>query len=347
MSDENKTRLPRNKPINYTIMRYAPFYDGMLTEDERNMVRGNKDLYECVKTAHYARGLYVGGVNPEGTYVCMVTPEGFPVMGIRCRPDHFELTQGFWPDDRAPISSINSKPKKLSQVVSIIAHGIRRRSGILDPWEHKLPRAAATFSDMRHALRRRYSIERNWVNLSADATTWAALCATGRVSQVDVPTSVMDEINRGAATYNKHVEEVDSVLSQLREGLCRKKWVIGAQVFDRSNIRHKAFIVGRADMTSLFDTVRESALRDVPNDNQVNVDFDIPLRLYRSFDALPEEAKSSIAPRMIALNVRKGRPQSEWATSLFPPVDGCEYMDEIETLTMGSNARINWYVVNA
>lgn len=347
MSDVKKARLPRNKPIDYTIMRYAPFYDGMLTDDERNKVRNDKELYECVKTAHYTRGLYVGGVNPEGTYVCMVTAEGLPMMGIRRRSDHFELSHGYWPDDRYPHQSVSGKHKKLSQAVSTIAHGIRRRSGTSDPFDYEVPRVAAMFTDMCHGLRRRYSIEKNWVNLSADATTWAALCATGRVSQVDVPTSVMNEIVNGAAKYNKHVEEVDNVLSQLREGLCRKKWVVGAQVFDRSNIRHTSIIVGRADMTPLFDAVREATLREMNFSHRVNINFDIPLRLYRSFDALPEEFKSNIAPRMIALNVREGRPQSEWATSLFPLVDGTFYRDEIETLTMGSNQRINWYVVNA
>lgn len=347
MSNVNKARLPRNKPIDYTIMRYAPFYDGMLTDDERNKVRNDKELYECVKTAHYTRGLYVGGVNPEGTYVCMVTAEGLPVMGIRRRSGAFELSSGYYPDDAYPHSSLGGNPKKLPQTVSTIAHGIRRRSGTTDPWDYGVQRVPAVVANMWQGLRRRYSIEKNWVNLSADATTWAALCATGKVSQVDVPTSVMNEIVNGAAVYNKHVEEVDSVLSQLREGLCRKKWIIGARVFERSNIRHAALIVGRADMTPLFDAVRESAIRSMTLSHQINVTFDTPLRLYRSFDALPEEFKSNIAPRMIALNVREGRPQSEWATSLFPPVDGTCYRDEIETLTMGSASRIHWYVVNA
>lgn len=268
-----KTRLPRRKPINYSIMREAPFYDGMLTADHKDVVREMRGLYELILTAHYVRNLYVASVwgwaggKTKSANVEMVTPEGFIVLSIRATETTNDLgetsgaynigsTPGFPDSVQAPFKAFRTD--KLSAAVSFIAHGIRRRASWDDPFDYYVShdtqvdslrkietptaRIEAVLSDIAYRLTRHYELSTQHINLDSDCTTWAARCASGRASMLDAPHAIRSKIETAAEEYHNACAKIEDTLSRVRDGLCRKKLMIahGMYLGDPEKINRSA-----------------------------------------------------------------------------------------------------------
>lgn len=384
----SKARLPRRKPIDYSIMRESPFYDGMLTADEKDIVREMRGLYELALTAHYVRNLYVASVWGWGSdtskiaTIELVTPEGFIVMSIRAsemtddkgKPvEQYVIgsTAGFPDPTQAPFRAFRTD--KLSTAVAFIAHGARRRGRWDDPFsgflsedrgsdelrkiENPRTRIDCVLSDMAYRLTRYYELATQFINLDSEATTWAARCAAGRASMLDVPHHIRNKIEKSTEDYYAACAKIEDALSKVREGLCRKKLIIGHGMYltnpDKVD-RHSQgrgndhpLILASADFTPMYEALVNHVTSGKPS-SDFEIQFDDKPRLYKSFNTLPEEMKAVIAPKMIPINLRLGVSPSEWSTKMFPVLHkSCEYLEEIETLLyLRDNPTVRWYVVN-
>lgn len=384
-----KTRLPRRKPIDYSIMRESPFYDGMLTAEHKDVVREMRGLYELILTTHYVRNLYVASVwgwasgRTKSANVDMVTPEGFTVLNIRATETTNDLgetsgtynissTPGIPDPTQAPFRAFRTD--KLSTAVAFIAHGARRRGRWDDPFsgflsedrgtdqlrkiEDSRARIDCVLSDMAYRLTRYYELSTQHINLDSDCTTWAARCASGRASMLDVPHTIRSKIETAAEEYHNACAKIEDTLSRVRDGLCRKKMMIahGMYLGDPEKINRSAskgpgndqpLIIATADFTPMYEALVNHVTNGTPS-SYFTIEFDSKPRLYKSFNALPEEMKAQIAPKMIPINLRKGVGPSEWSNKIFPSLNMCcEYLEEIESLIYArDNPAVNWYVVN-
>lgn len=384
-----KKRLPRRKPIDYSIMRESPFYDGMLTADEKEIVREMRGLYELALTAHYVRNLYVASVwgwasdTTKVATIEMVTAEGFVVMSIRAnettaadgkRIEQYALggTTGFPDPDQAPFRSFQSN--KLSTAVAFVAHGSRRRGGWDDPFsgflsadrdddelrkiENPTARIDSVVQNMAYQITRRYELETQYINLDSNATTWAARCASGRASMLDVPHNIRNKIEKSTEEYYNACAKIEETLTKVREGLCRKKLMIGHGMYlanpdkvDRVGGpgNDQPLILAVADFTPMYEALVNHVTNGTPS-SEFNIEFDSKPRLYKSFNTLPEDMKARIAPKMIPINLRLGAKPSDWATKMFPNGflhKSCEYLEEVESLVYTrDNPAVKWYVVN-
>lgn len=350
-------RLPRRKPIDYSIMREAPFYDGLLTKEDKARAREDKQLWDCVLTAHYTRKLYVANVKPSE--ITMVDVEGFPVLNIRRRASgKIKLTVAVEAHDPAHCTQEITETENVSRAISVIAHGRRSRGAYgndFGDFVHSFDGDPAPQSRSRHLvsmlcanLVREYDLRPKFIDLNATAYTWAARVSVGDVSVLDIPADIRESISKGVASYNAETSEKSALFEQLRSGLGRSKWVIGV-ADDTTN--DMEIIVGKFDMTVVCDTLEQYYRCLVPYYNlpdDVEFNAQIPFRLYKSLNSLPEDMKASIVPRLMALNVRRGTPQHGWSKTLFCENEyGCQYLDEIDTLVASSyRGRLSWYIIN-
>ena len=350
-----KKRAPRRKIADPSIMKEAPFYDGAMSMEDKINVTGDDNMWRCVMAAHHHLKLYVW--KSYSNTVEMVDVHGFPRLKIRCSSGDkgVEILDTYSSIDAAGYTWTRVMlTKNIARAVSLIVNGKRDRYGQFDsivPEATSEPKKVwELFNNMANSISRGFELSPKYINMSSVQTTWAARLMAGEVAITDVPTNVYNDIRTLHAKYAKEVNDTTEVLTQLREAMCRDKWMIasfgdGSLSIGKYNLSAgykliEDYVAGRMD--SWFDQMKLSS---------ATYTCAMPLRRYYNINAVPENIRAEIIPQIIPFMIRKGVPQHEWNSAMFGREmydEGAKFYPEIDVITYRrSSHNTGWHLVNA